>query len=324
MTIKRHLVVLLLALLSVPALAGVSGTWTASSSRAGRLQMHLRYEDSHVSTSFALDHFEGLTRATIESAESRPVSFRLARDAGTFHLEGAFRTGDGAGHFRFEPSTNFLQDLRSLGVDISEKKRQSDDATLLTLAIFDVTRELVRELQGLGLEGLTIDELTALRIHGASPDVIRELRTLGYTDLSVDDLISLRIHGATPEFIREMASHGVRPPAEQLVAMRIHGVKPAFVRELRNLGYPDLSTDDLVALRIHGVTSDYVRELKSLGYERIDPEELTAMKIHGVSIDFVRALKEAGYENVPVEKLIELKIHGVDSMFVRSLKKKGE
>ena len=313
---------LTLSLLSLTALAASEGTWSAELRSNGTLQLQMRYGGSNHSSPFPLEKFQGLTRAAIQATTIQPLTFRLVRDAGTFTFEGSFKEGEGAGHFSFAPDPTFYAELEKLGVEIPAKKSR-DDSELLSLAIFDVSREMVRELNALGFESLSLDELITMRIHGASPQYIRDLKALGFEGLSVDELVALRIHGATPDYIRQMNAEGFQFDADELVSMRIHGVKPEFVRELRALGYSKLDTDDLISMRIHGVTSEYVRELDSLGYRNIPADDLVAMRIHGVTTKFVRELHDAGYTNVPVEKLIELRIHGVDGTFVKALKKSG-
>lgn len=320
---KTMAAALTLSLLSVLALAAANGTWAAELRSDGKLQFQIRYDHSSHSTSYPLESFQGLTKSAIQSAALQPVTFRWVKDAGTLTFEGSFKEGEGAGHFAFAPSADFYAEMQRLGVRIPSKGSREDDEQL-SLAMFDVSRELVRELNALGFRELDLDQLISVRIHGATPQYIRELKDLGIEGLNIDDLVSLRIHGATPEFIREMHAAGFRFDADELVSMRIHGVKPDFVRELQAQGYTKLDVDDLVSMRIHGVTTEYVRDLYSLGYRNIPADDLVSMRIHGVTTKFIRELHDAGYTNVPVEKLIQMRIHGIDSTFVKALKKNGQ
>jgi hypothetical protein len=317
---KQFFVALTLAslFLSSPVLAAVTGVWSADANDddKNRILLQIRHRQSSIGQTVGLAELQGLDRAALHSASDQPVAFTIRRDAGTFTFQGTFHEGVGAGHFRFEPASDFYEQLRVLGV----RELDGEKDELIHLAMLDVSREFIRDLKSLGYENLTLDEVTSMRIHGASPEYIRELRKLGYSDLPVESLVNLRIHGATPEFIRAMASEGFRPDADGLTNMRIHGVTAPFVSEMRALGYK-LDADDLTTFRIHGVTTKFVRELKDLGYERVDAEDLVSMRIHGVTTELIRSLRDAGFDHVPVEKLIDMRIHGIDDLFIRSVKK---
>ena len=112
------------------------------------------------------------------------MSFALERDAGRFSCEGTFRRGEGAGHFTFAPRPEFVAAMRGLGYVL-------DDEKLYSMAILDVSREFVRQLDALGYARLELDDLLSLRIHGADPTFIREVKELGYDHLPVEDLATL-------------------------------------------------------------------------------------------------------------------------------------
>lgn len=317
---KQLFVVLTIAslFLSSSVLAAVTGVWSADANDDDKSRIHLQIRQGHssIGTMVNMAELQGLDRSTLSSGSDQPVTFKITRDAGTFTFQGTFDQGVGAGHFRFEPASDFYAQLRALGV----RELNGEEDELIHLAMLDVSRDFVRDLKSLGYENLTLDEITSMRIHGATPAYIRELRKLGYSDLPVESLVNLRIHGATPEYIRAMASEGFRPDAVELTNMRIHGVTPAYVNELRVLGYK-LDAEDLTTFRIHGVTTKFVRELKELGYEQVDAEDLVSMRIHGVTTDMIRSLRDAGFDKVPVDKLIEMRIHGIDDVFIRTVKK---
>ena len=270
------------------ALAGggpTRGVWTARASRwtvddkgpTTLLQLSLRPRsgggDWTVSFPVPVDELRGLGAAQTEASRSE-TGFTLVRDAGTFAFDGSFVSGEGAGHFTFTPSPEYVEGMKGLGYS------GLDAATLFSLAAHDASRALVRELASLGYARLSLDDLTSMGIHGAGPSFIRELKALGYDNVPVDDLVSMRIHGARPEFIRELAGLGyARVPVDDLVTMRIHGVTPAFIRELKALGYSGVAVDDLVTMRIHGVTPDYVRSANRTG-SRVSVDRLVEMRIH--------------------------------------------
>ena len=292
----------------------ITGTWTgepatgkAASAGGPLVQLSLSrrrgtHGSSQHSNPVALAELRGLTADQMGAGESS-VSFTLERDAGRFSFDGTFRRGEGAGHFTFTARPEFVAAMRGLGYAL-------DDERLYSMAVLDVSREFVRQLDALGYARLELDDLLSLRIHGADPAFIREVKDLGYDHLPVDDLVSFRIHGATPDFIRQMQSLGYRRlSADDLVSLRIHGASPDFVRQLRELGYERVSAEDLVSMRIHGVSPEFVKELKSLGYDHVAVEELVSMRIHGVSPEFVRRV-QASRGAVSIERLVDMRIHG--------------
>jgi hypothetical protein len=265
----------------------IAGMWTAERSlwkvrgggTAAIVQISMRRRGGgrgSWQSSFAvpLDELRGLSSAEIEH-QSAEVRFELPRDAGNVRFEGRFRDGAGAGHFTFVPSEEFAAAVR-------ERWGSLDAEKLFALAVHDVSRTFLRELSGLGYDGLTFDQAVSLRIHGATPEFVAELRGLGYTSVAVDQLVSLRIHGATPQFIRDLAALGyTRPPVDQLIGMRIHGVSPEFIRELKALGYTGVPVDQLVSMRIHGVTPEFVKRVNAKAAAPATVDRLVDLRIHG-------------------------------------------
>jgi hypothetical protein len=279
----------------------IRGTWAASSEKSGSLYVSLTRRHNQNGQTHALSAFEGLTDAQLNAAAQTPVQFRLQREAGTVHFEGLFKQREGAGHFTFAPNLQFLQTLRSLGVEHvapasagdlprKGKHRKSDEESLFALALHDVSSDFIRSMQAEGYR-VGLDEYVSMRIFNVSPALIAELRQLGYDKIPHDDLIASQIHKATP----------------------------AFIRQLRALGYTNLSMDDLVAFRIHRVSAEFIEELSTLGYRDIAADDLVAMRIHRVTPEFIREMREAGYTNVPVEKLISMRIHGLDAIFAKKM-----
>jgi hypothetical protein len=263
------------------------GVWTAQPSQwrttdgstAMVVQLSLRRtspgHDSSSSFPVALADLKGLTAEQARGTKA-DVRFELVRDAGTVACEGRFDGGDGAGHFTFAPSAEYVQVMRKQGYD------GIDEEQAFTLAMHDVSRDFIRDLASLGYTRLPLDELVSLRIHGASPAYIRELRTLGYDRVPVDDLVSLRIHGASAEFIRALKDLGYdKLDPEGLVNLRIHGASPEFIRDLRALGYGPLTADELVNMRIHGVTPEFIRRVNGGKTAAASVDQLVDLRIHG-------------------------------------------
>ena len=262
-----------------------TGEWTATGSQwnTGRgpatlVQLSLksgRRQELRHSFARLLNDLPGLS-ADVALGPPRSVAFELVRDAGTFHFEGRFESGVGAGHFTFVPSAAHANAMRTLGYPGID----ADKAYIL--AALDVSRRFVEDLAAVGYRGLALEQVIACRIHGADAAFVRALRAEGYDRLSTDDLVALRVHGAEPD----------------------------FVANLRRLGYPRLSAQQLVSLRIHRVTPEFIRELQALGYGAVPPDDLVSMRIHGVTADFVRRVNRKRGCATPVARLVDLRTSG--------------
>lgn len=336
-----------------PGAVDEEGTWTITERENGRLQLNLHYEtNSSWGRSVERADLRGLTDEQLRSGTSVPVAFRIEREAGVFDMEGAFREGRGAGHFRFAPNRQFAATLRSLGIrgadEVTDKELmhlaladastaniralqalelgEMDVDDLVQVSIFDVTPEYVREMRSLGIGGTnSVRGMVELRIHRISTGFVRELEQAGYRGLDRRQLLDMGIHGVTPEFIQQMRRAGFENlSARDLVDLRIHGVTPEYVREVRAAGLADeLSARAAVEMRIHQVTPQFVRELEALGYRNLTRRQVMDMGIHGVTPDFIREVREAGFNDLSPETLVRMKIHGIDSDFVRGRRNRG-
>ena len=119
-------------------------------------------------------------------------------------FDGTFRKGRGIGDFRFSPSADFAAFLKQRG------DREPSEREMFKLAIHDVSRSFIQELEKLGYKNLSLDTLEEMRIHRVSPEFIADLRRLGYDNLPTEQLVQMRIHRVTPEFITELQKLGTR------------------------------------------------------------------------------------------------------------------
>lgn len=306
------LIAVLVLLLSPQAHSQTAGTWSATGQKDDQLQMNLHHGNSRHGNRMPLADLSGLSTAQIGSANAQ-VEFRLEREAGTVTFRGVFSNGSGAGQFSFQANPSYLSRLEAAGVDTRGKDgKPAGESKLLSLALLDVSSQLARDLQSLGFNGIRLNELAAVRIHGATPEFIRGLRAGGYEDLSLEEAVASRIHGVSPDFAREVRQAGVTASLKDLVAMRIHGASVEWLSEFRNLGYQLVDVDDFIALRIHGVSPQFVRDIAGLGYRDVPPKDLVAMRIHGVTPEFIREVQARG-DSPTIRKLISMKIHGVEA-----------
>ncbi|MGA9997112.1 MAG: hypothetical protein WBP93_16965, partial [Pyrinomonadaceae bacterium] len=264
------------------------------------------------------DKFRGLTREQMMSGGGVNVRFEMVRDAGTITCEGWFKNGKGSGHWTFAPSGAFLGEMQRMGY------QQLSSEDLFAMAVHDVTVAFIEELRALGYERPPKDDLIAMRIHGVASKFIIDLKAMGYDRVPVDDLVAMRIHGVTIDFVRNLEKAGYRnPEIDNLVALRIHNVSNEFINELKELGYTQIPLDDLVAMRIHGVETEFIKELQALGYNNVEADDLVAMKIHGVTTEFIGQLKNLGYDKVAIDDLVAMKIHGVTIAFIEKMRSRG-
>jgi hypothetical protein len=293
----------------------VSGTWTVEPARWKQeghrqpmVQVTLRMRTAagrswDSSMPMAVEELRGLAAGQPDG----PARFEIVRDAGTITAEGRFRRGEGAGHFTFAPSADYVRALQAMGYERLEDK-------VFSLALHDVSRAFIGELDALGYTRVALDDLVSMRIHGATAAYVRELLDLGYRRPDVEQLVSFRIHGVSADYVRALKELGyAQPDPDELVSLRIHGVRPEYVRELKELGYePPPSLEELVSMRIHGASPEFVRALRELGYERVGVDDLVSMRIHGVSPEFVRRANQRSGRQLSVERLVSMRIHGTD------------
>jgi len=291
---------------SAPAL---EGTWTAQyAGRKGeprdtsRIYIQFNHDHSNMGHTWPASALPGLNL----DREAENITLELRREAGTLTLSGDVRRRRAFGIFDFTPNADYA---RQIGATVG--RRELTPERLFALAVHDVSRAYIQQLEALGYKNLNLDDLLSMRIHGVTPEFITELRGLGYTNLSRDDLVSFRIHGASPDFVKRMSAAGYKAlDADDLVSARIHGVSPEFIDELKKDGYSGLDFDDLISFRIHGVTPDFIEEMNAAGYKDLSADRLVEFRIHGVDAEFVKDLKDRGYTGLSARELVEARIHG--------------
>ncbi|MFL6850312.1 MAG: hypothetical protein ACJ8EH_05585 [Sphingomicrobium sp.] len=262
----------------------------------------------------------GLSPAQV-TGSSQPVRFTFAREAGRLDCIGTAGSGRGSGSCVFTPDAGFASFLAARGIG------QPGAQQSFSLAMSGVGRDLVGALEKGGFERPSVEQLTAMGIHGATAPYVRALAGSGY-HLSADDLVAFKIHGVEPDYVRQLGAIGPRlqhiGPSD-LVALKIHGVRADYVRELAAIGpeFRNLSADDLVAFAIHGVRPALARAYVEANGRRLEPDAVVAMAIHGVTPEFINALAALGYRNLSADDLVALSIHGVTADYVQSLQRAG-
>ena len=177
-------VVFALTLSASASAATIQGAWSASLKDSGRLQLNVSYERSQNGHTAAVSSFTGLSESAIRAVTSTPVQFSLQREAGSLVFDGAFKGGHGGGQFTFTPNANYYDSLRSMGVrvDSTERRKDNPDATLLSLALLDVSTGYIRSLRGEGYD-VPLSKYIAMRVFKITPELIREFRALGFRNV---------------------------------------------------------------------------------------------------------------------------------------------
>lgn len=298
MTKRTLSLALTLLFAATAAMAGTHGAWTANLDEKSPDRIYFSFSRGrtmHTGTTMRLADFPALGAARIGSATAVPVHFELRREAGTVTFDGSFRNGDGAGQYTFAPNAGYMATIRALGVQARTDRlgqrtdRDNEDDQLFAFALHDVSTSFIRSMIAEGYK-VSHDEYLSMRIFTVTPELVRELRSLGFKDIDADDLISTRIHKVTPDYIRKMRAAGWNLSLDELVGSRIHGATPEFAEEMRRLGYGNLRHDELVSFRIHRVTPQFIRELAEAGYKNVPAQKLIDMRIHGVDAKFVKKM----------------------------------
>ena len=294
------------------------GTWTAdvSSDNPDSIQLQLQQIQRHSNfgSHFKIAELKGLDPAALNGSNV-PVTFTLARDAGTVTFTGTFNKGLGHGEFSFAPSADYVSGMKQLGYsDVQDKQFE--------LAMIDVSRAYTKELKDLGFNP-ELKELISARIFNVNRQQVESLRAVGAKDLPLQKLIQYRIFKVDAEYVSEMRKSFPSLSLDKMVEMRIQNATPEFARQMAALGYGNLDADKLVQFRIHGVTPEYIKEMRELGMKDLSADQLVQFRIFGVGRSQLEDLAKEGYTGLSADKLVQFRIHGVDSNFIEKVKKAG-
>ena len=100
------------------------------------------------------------------------------------------------------------------------------------------------------IQGITTDNLIALRIFNVDPPYIQSITAMGYELPDADRLIALRVQGVNAAEVREIRALGYQPTLDELIQIRIFHVTPDFIRSMEGRGFKNLTIAKLVQIRI--------------------------------------------------------------------------
>ena len=210
----------------------------------------------------------GLSREQV--MKGGPVSFALAREAGTIACEGNFQNGKGSGTFRFTRNGAFVTAMKSKGFDFETastgKNHGLSEDKVFAAAALNVTTAIADDLLSAGFGNLDVDDLFKATIFKINSAFMREMKATGFPNMDMENLVKARIFKIDADFVRQATQMGFdKEPFESLVKMRIFKVTPEFLAEVRNEGLKDLSVEDSVKLRIFNIDAEFIRKAKAEG-----------------------------------------------------------
>ena len=277
---------------SVSAQTTITGDWHGSITRDGskiNLNFERRNDEGRNTFGHSFEFSEvGLTKE--QAQNGGPVTFRLAREAGTIDAEGTFQNGKGSGTFRFTPNMAFLSAMKSRGFDFEKgdsdwKEQRPVEDRLFTAAALNVTTALADDLLSANFGKLDVGDLFKAAIFKVDSTFMREMKNTGFPNLTFNDLVKARIFKIDAEFVRRASEMGFRDQSfEGLVKMSIFKVTPEFLAEVRNEGLIDLKVEDVVKLRIFKIDGEFIRKAKSDGV----PLNVEALVKHKLGTDRIR------------------------------------
>jgi beta-lactamase regulating signal transducer with metallopeptidase domain/uncharacterized protein YnzC (UPF0291/DUF896 family) len=209
-------------------------------------------------------------------------------------------------------ATSYIEGMKSLGLT-----GLSID-TLIALKVQDVTPDYVRGLQEQGVHP-DAEKLIALRVQGISPEYVHNLRAAGLNP-SVDQLIALKVQDADGEYYRGLKEAGIDPDIDRLIALRVQGVTPEYVRGLRAAGLT-LTADQVIAMKVQDVTPEYLKKMHEQGID-LGSNDVISMRVQDVTPEYVHDIKALGLKPSSNE-LISMKVQDVTPEYVKALQSAG-
>src|SRR5271169_833092 len=134
----------------------IHGQWTLELQSDNQVQFSIHrswlgHNEYSSSSDFTLESFRGLSLPQIEQGGT--AKFEMVRDAGSLACEGTVRNGEGGGTFTFSSNPEYVSAMSALGYGGLDSER------LFELAVHDVSRAYIQELDGLGYHHLPLDQL---------------------------------------------------------------------------------------------------------------------------------------------------------------------
>lgn len=201
--------------------------------------------------------------------------------------------------------------LRSLAADPSRVVPLSE---VRRWEVHGVKQGLVAQLQILGLERISVDQLLNLIWFQVDGAFVRDLREIGYARLTADQLISLGRYGVNAAFVEGYRRAGYDFHLDDLILLGRYQAGPAYVEALSGVGLSGLSPRQIAMLRRYGVQPDFIRAFHDRGYGSLTVRQILMLQRYEVRPGDVEAARRAGFDHPSPDRLIELRRYGsIDS-----------
>ncbi|MGH9874030.1 MAG: hypothetical protein ACRD9S_16385 [Pyrinomonadaceae bacterium] len=152
----------------------------------------------------------GLTREQV--MKGGPVTFALAREAGTINCKGTFQNGKGSGTFRFTRNPAFVTAMKSRGFDFESestgKNHGRSEDRVFAAAALNVTTALADDLTSAGFGKLDVGDLFKAAIFKIDSAFMREMKATGFPNMGMEELVKARIFKIDAEFVRQATQMG--------------------------------------------------------------------------------------------------------------------
>lgn len=259
-----HRLVAILALFATAALAADSQSLApirsrceiyphdqnGNSDKTGELSIQIHDSDCpgdrHCGSNFnseSMDRFTGITVVDLDR-ENAKLTATLAGEAGTFTCTGTVHDRELVGESLFTPNSAFVDRMGQLGFT------GFDSEKLQAYTFLNVTSEYAHSLQQAHINGITIDNLIALRIFHIDPAYAQAFVSMGYEQPDADKLIALKVQGVNAEEVRQIRALGFQPNLDELIQIRIFHITPDFIHRMQDRGFKNLTIAKLVQIRI--------------------------------------------------------------------------
>jgi beta-lactamase regulating signal transducer with metallopeptidase domain len=227
----------------------------------------------------------------------RQEPFQIVRDAGTLFLEGRLKEHngevDGSGKWYFRPDTSYMRFMSRYGL------REDDRQKTFSLAIRDISRKYLTQMDDRGYHDLSVDQLISAGVFGISPELVDEYRSLGYHDLTYQQLLSMQVQHVTPDDARRFEKVGMgHLTPEQLVSARIQGLTPEYIESFRKAGFRDLVFKNFITLRAFNLSVDDFEDCYRHRFMDLSQENMVWVCGFGITRDDIERMKDRGYTDM--------------------------
>ena len=168
--------------------------------------------DKHCGMNFSnesMSRFTGFTLADLNN-EGAHFTATLAAEAGTFTCIGTVHDHELSGDSLFTPDSAFIDRMGKLGFN------GYDSQKLKAYAFLDVDSDFARSLQQAKIQGITIDNLIALRIFKVDPAYAQAFVSMGYEHPMPTSSSASRSRESTPTKSNRFALSATSPRSTNL------------------------------------------------------------------------------------------------------------